>query len=358
MSTPTPSWNLVRVYGTWRNLTDGSLKAGTYKVTIPTRVTNSVDDDIIPAGVFASGNLQTVVGSNPSLDIMVPATDDPDTEQAGWTVQIVVSFTDGSITESYSIDVPYANRPTADGGNNQGVDLRTVAISANLPQTQATYRVGVPGGLAKLNSAGEVVDADGNTVTGSGGNTAADTHAATSKTTPADADEIPMTDSAATFNLKKLTWANLKAALSTYFDSIGVAKLKTARTINGVSFNGTANITTRLDQAGVPTNPVSMGSENITNVADPVNDQDAATKVYVDTSIDNAVVGKADLVGGKIPVTQVAVSVAMAVHYTGTVWPARPTTRTDITVFYCCKTNTDPVPSDYIAGVDYMIKLP
>jgi hypothetical protein len=38
-------------------------------------------------------------------------------------------------------------------------------------------------------------------------------HAATSKTTPVDADELPLADSAASFGLKKLTWANLKATL-------------------------------------------------------------------------------------------------------------------------------------------------
>ncbi len=46
------------------------------------------------------------------------------------------------------------------------------------------------------------------------------THAATSKTTPVDADEIPLADSAASFVLKKLTWANLKATAKTYFDTL------------------------------------------------------------------------------------------------------------------------------------------
>lgn len=46
------------------------------------------------------------------------------------------------------------------------------------------------------------------------------THAAASKTTPADLDELPLIDSAASWGLKKLTWANLKAALKTYFDPI------------------------------------------------------------------------------------------------------------------------------------------
>lgn len=40
-----------------------------------------------------------------------------------------------------------------------------------------------------------------------------DTHAASSKATPVDADELPIADSAASFGLKKLTWANLKSVL-------------------------------------------------------------------------------------------------------------------------------------------------
>lgn len=48
-------------------------------------------------------------------------------------------------------------------------------------------------------------------------------HAATGKTTPVDADEIGLMDSAASFVQKKLTWANLKATLKTYFDTLYVA---------------------------------------------------------------------------------------------------------------------------------------
>jgi len=55
---------------------------------------------------------------------------------------------------------------------------------------------------------------------GSPGDPSAATHAAASKTTPVDADEIPLVDSAASFGLKKLTWANLKATLKTYFDTL------------------------------------------------------------------------------------------------------------------------------------------
>lgn len=43
---------------------------------------------------------------------------------------------------------------------------------------------------------------------------------ATSKATPVDADMLALSDSAASNVLKKLTWANLKATLVTYFQSI------------------------------------------------------------------------------------------------------------------------------------------
>jgi hypothetical protein len=45
-------------------------------------------------------------------------------------------------------------------------------------------------------------------------------HAATSKATPVDADELPLVDSAASNVLKKLTWANLKATIKTYTDTL------------------------------------------------------------------------------------------------------------------------------------------
>jgi len=45
-------------------------------------------------------------------------------------------------------------------------------------------------------------------------------HAAASKTIPNNADELAAADSAAEFGLKKYSWANIKAALKTYFDTI------------------------------------------------------------------------------------------------------------------------------------------
>lgn len=51
-------------------------------------------------------------------------------------------------------------------------------------------------------------------------NTAAAINAASGKTTPVDADLFGIIDSAASNVLKKLTWANVKATLQTYFDTV------------------------------------------------------------------------------------------------------------------------------------------
>lgn len=57
-------------------------------------------------------------------------------------------------------------------------------------------------------------------VVGVGTSIEAAVHAASSKATPVDADETMLADSAASWGLKKLTWANIKATLKTYFDTL------------------------------------------------------------------------------------------------------------------------------------------
>jgi hypothetical protein len=51
-------------------------------------------------------------------------------------------------------------------------------------------------------------------------NVASVIHGSASKATPVDADELGLADSAASWVIKKLTWANLKATLKTYFDTL------------------------------------------------------------------------------------------------------------------------------------------
>lgn len=75
------------------------------------------------------------------------------------------------------------------------------------------------GSAAKLTTARNI---DGQSFDGTSSITviAPGTHAASSKSTPVDADELPLVDSASSNVLAKLTWANLKAAVKSYYDSV------------------------------------------------------------------------------------------------------------------------------------------
>ena len=73
----------------------------------------------------------------------------------------------------------------------------------------ATY--GLATKLDTIEAAADVTDAV---------NVASSIHGVAGKTPPIDADELGLIDSAAANVLKKLTWANVKATLKTYFDTL------------------------------------------------------------------------------------------------------------------------------------------
>lgn len=335
MTTPSPTWNTVRVYATWRNQ-DGTLKAGSAKVTLPVRITNRTDDAIIPAGTFLTQALQTSNDANPSLDIMVPSTDDPDIEQTGWTAQISVTFTDGSLTENYAIAVPYAARPIADGGTGVGVDLRTVAVATSLPQSNPLYKIGVAGGLATLNSSGQVVDANGNPVTGGGGDGGG----------PVTADDITDATTVGKNVIRASSQANARSAIGAGTSSLALGSTSTTALAGDST----------LDDIGSPTEDFDFGGVAIKNAADPVDAADVATQGWTSQAISDAVDGKADLSSGLLPLAQIPAGSIVSVRYTGSAWPARPTTRSDVVCHYYAATHSDPAPTDFVANVDYLFQ--
>lgn len=80
---------------------------------------------------------------------------------------------------------------------------------------------------------------------------------ATSKTTPVDADQIGLMDSAASNVLKKLSWANIKATLKTYFDTLYQAAgtyLTAANNLSDVSNKFTAKSNLGIRDVGLANN--------------------------------------------------------------------------------------------------------
>ena len=95
----------------------------------------------------------------------------------------------------------------ADARISAAIGVTVQAYSAILAGTTASYTVALNTKLGGIATGADV------TVSA----LAPAIHGAASKVTPVDADELALADSAAAFGLKKLTWANLKAAVYAYF---------------------------------------------------------------------------------------------------------------------------------------------
>jgi len=88
--------------------------------------------------------------------------------------------------------------------------LTTASVAASTDKNYVTdAQATVIGNTSGTNSGNETTTTIGTLING-----------ATSKTTPVDADQVGLMDSAASNILKKLSWANIKATLKTYFDTL------------------------------------------------------------------------------------------------------------------------------------------
>ena len=86
---------------------------------------------------------------------------------------------------------------------------------------------------------------------------------AATKATPVDADLLPLVDSAAGYTLKNLTWANLKATLKTYFDSVVTTLTNKTIALGSNTISGTlAQFNTAVTDADLAS---LAGVETLTN---------------------------------------------------------------------------------------------
>ena len=92
---------------------------------------------------------------------------------------------------------------------------------------------------------------------------AAVTTAATNKETPVDTDTMPIVEVSPSTVLRHLTWANLKAAVKTYFDTLYLALVTPGTSGNVLTSNGTI-WTSAAGGAIVDTNPIVKGSVDAT----------------------------------------------------------------------------------------------
>lgn len=132
--------------------------------------------------------------------------------------------------------------------------------------------------------------------------------ASASKTTPVDADVLPIVDSAASNVLKKLTWANLKATLLAWIAGVAVRVDTAAQGLTGTQ------------QSNARTN-IGAGTSNL------------ALGLTAPDAL-GATVGE------------------ISVEYDGSAWPARPSTSRCV-VFKSTKYSTAPSPADMVTGDEW-----
>lgn len=154
MTAPAPSWATVPVYGTYKNPLTGVPLTGSVRFTIGVRINDNTDDIIFPAG--SSVTLQLVNGV---LTTAMPAMDDPDIAPAGTGILVEELLTGG---EKYYIVPTLAMLPG-------GLDLRTVVTGSGTTTPDPAALRSVAGGLAGLDSAGDVINAAGVKVLPGGG---------------------------------------------------------------------------------------------------------------------------------------------------------------------------------------------
>lgn len=119
---------------------------------------------------------------------------------------------DGKVDENVAITGATKTKITYDakGLVTAGADATTADIADSSNKRYVTdAQLVVIGNTSGTNTGDETAQRIGDLING-----------ATEKTTPVDADMVGLMDSAASNILKKLSWANLKATLKTYFDTL------------------------------------------------------------------------------------------------------------------------------------------
>ena len=92
-------------------------------------------------------------------------------------------------------------------------------------------------------------------------------HNFTGKTTPVDADELGLIDSASSNLFKKLTWSNLKATLKTYFDTLYATAITNYKTISILVSDPNGSAITTQEEVAYARVPSTMNGLSLLSVA-------------------------------------------------------------------------------------------
>lgn len=139
------------------------------------------------------------------------------------------------------------------GVGGAGTDL-TKTLTANTVKINSSTGADVTIAAANSSNAGVMTSTHHDKLDGieasadvtDAGNVGSTIHGAAAKTTPVDGDTVPLIDSAASNVLKKVTWANIKATLKTYFDTLYSTFTNPMSASGDIIYGGAAGVGTRL----------------------------------------------------------------------------------------------------------------
>jgi hypothetical protein len=158
--------------------------------------------DELDAAVVLKGSWDASVGTFPASGVA----------QAGWSYHVSVAGTVGG--QSFSVN----DRLIAIIDNASTTTYAGNWIHADYSD-QVTSVAGLQGVITASGLRTAINVADGADVT-SATNVGSSINGSTAKTSLVDADSMPLIDSEASNVLKKITWANLKSTIKTYYDSV------------------------------------------------------------------------------------------------------------------------------------------
>jgi hypothetical protein len=181
-------------------------------------ISNVVEDTTPQLGGNLDVNGQKIVSvSNGNIDIEPDGTGNVllgnlafDADQAVGAGQDNHVLTYDNATGLISLEVA-ASAPVSSVNGETGA---VVLDADDIDDAATTNKFTTSGDISKLaaiEANADVTDA---------GNVGSAIHGASAKTTPVDADTVPLIDSEASNVLKKVTWANIKATLKTYLDTL------------------------------------------------------------------------------------------------------------------------------------------
>jgi hypothetical protein len=178
-------------------------------------------------------------------------------------------------------------------------------------------------------------------------NVAASISGAAAKATPADADTLPLLDSAASFGLKKFTFTNLKTYLKSYFDTIYGAAL-------GYTPENVANKDATGGYAGL-----TLFKINFKNVAGTFTsfftNSNTASRTYTFADRTGTIADDTDITGAKARASHTGTQLASTVSdFAAAALAAAPaeTSTTIGTLVAGATAKTTPVDADTIAIAD------